>query len=82
MVKLEKSSYRDKNPEVTVFTELASIIYYYLIRWKHLNRINTFNEEIQDSSKPADEFLDSPEAFLEAINKYSHKPLEDHETRF
>ena len=82
MEKLEKSSYRDENPEVTVFTELTSIIYYYLIRWKHLNRINTFNEEILDSSKPAGEFLDSPETLLEAINKYSHKPLEDHETRF
>jgi hypothetical protein len=67
---------------VTVFTELTSIIYYYLLRWKHLNRINTFNEDIQDSSSPAGEFLDSPEILLEAINKYSHKPLEDYESRF
>jgi len=82
MEKLEKSSYRDQEPEVTVFTELTSIIYYYLLRWKHLNRITTFNEDIQDRSKPAGEFLDSPEAFLEAINKYSHKPLEDYEAGF
>ena len=82
MEKLEKSSYTDQEPEVTVFTELTSIIYYYLLRWKHLNRITTFNEDIQGSSKPAGEFLDSPETLLEAINKYSHKPLEDYEARF
>ena len=82
MEKLEKSSYTYQEPEVTVFTELTSIIYYYLLRWKHLNRITTFNEDIKDSSKPAGEFLDSPETLLEAINKYSHKPLEDYEARF
>ena len=81
MAKLEKSSYRDPEPEETVFTELTSIIYYYLIRWKHLNRITTFSEEIQNSSQPAGEFLDSPGTLLETINKYSHKQLEDHEGR-
>jgi nucleoside-diphosphate-sugar epimerase len=80
--KLQNSSYEDPEPEVTVFTELTSIIYYYLLRWKHLNRITTFNEDIQDSSSPAGEFLDSPETLLEDINKYSHKPLEDYEARF
>ncbi|MGI9570495.1 MAG: hypothetical protein ACR2PH_12355 [Desulfobulbia bacterium] len=79
--KLENSSYTDPEPEVTVFTELTSIIYYYLLRWKHLNRITTFSEDIQDSSSPAGEFLESPETLLEDINKYSHKPLEDYETR-
>jgi len=79
--KMEKSSYMDQEHEVTVFTELTSIIYYYLIRWKHLNLITTFNGEIQNSSKPADKFLNSPETILETINKYSHKPLEDHEAR-
>jgi nucleoside-diphosphate-sugar epimerase len=81
MEKLEKSSYRGLEPEVTVFTELTSIIYYYLVRWNHLNRITTFNGGIQNSSKPAGEFLNSPETILETINKYSHKPLEDHEAR-
>jgi hypothetical protein len=47
-----------------------------------LNRITTFNEDIQDSSSPAGEFLDSPETLLQDINKYSHKPLEDYEARF
>ena len=81
MEKLKKSSYRGLEPEVTVFTEMTSIIYYYLVRWNHLNRITTFNGGIQNSSKPADEFLNSPETILETINKYSHKPLEDHEAR-
>jgi hypothetical protein len=76
--KLERSSYRDDGPEVTVFTELTSIIYYYLIRWKHLNRINTFNEELK-GSEPAGEFLDSPETLLETVNEYTHKPLQDYE---
>jgi len=79
IAKLERSSYRDDAPEVTVFTELTSIIYYYLIRWKHLNRIATFNEELTDSSKPAGEFLNSPETLLETVNKYTHKPLKDYE---
>jgi nucleoside-diphosphate-sugar epimerase len=77
--KLERSSYRDNAPEVTVFTELTSIIYYYLIRWKHLNRITTFNEELKGSSKPAGEFLNSPESLLKTVNKYTHKPLKDYE---
>jgi nucleoside-diphosphate-sugar epimerase len=77
--KLEKSSYRDQEPDVTVFTELTSIIYYYLIRWKHLNLITTFHENMKGSSLPAGQFLDSPENLLEDINKYSHQPLEDNE---
>lgn len=77
--KLSRSSYRDSAPEVTVFTELTSIIYYYLLRWKHLNRITTFDEELKGSSKPAGEFLESPETLLTAVNKYTHKPLEDYE---
>ena len=79
MEKLERSSYRDEEPEVTVFTELTSIIYYYLIRWKHLNRITTFHEDSKGPSKPAGEFLDSPENLLETVKKYSHKPLQDYE---
>jgi len=79
MAKLEKSSYRDPEPEETVFTELTSIIYYYLIRWKHLNRITTFDNEIRDSSQPAGEFLESPETLLDTVNQYTHKPLQDHE---
>jgi hypothetical protein len=77
--KLERSSYRDEDPEVTVFTELTSIIYYYLIRWKHLNRITTFKEELKGSSKPVSEFLESPETLLKTVNKYTHKPLKDYE---
>jgi nucleoside-diphosphate-sugar epimerase len=80
--KLEKSSYREKDPDVTVFSELTSIIYYYLTRWKHLNLITTFHEDMKGSSQPASQFLDSPENLLEDINNYSHKPLEDYEARF
>jgi nucleoside-diphosphate-sugar epimerase len=79
MKKLEKSSYRDEEPDVTVFTELTSIIYYYLIRWKHLNRITTFNDEIRDPSQPAAEFLQSPDTLLDSVNQYTHKPLQDYE---
>jgi nucleoside-diphosphate-sugar epimerase len=79
--KLERSSYRDEAPDVSVFTELTSIIYYYLIRWKHLNRIATFTEDLKGSSQPAADFLDSPENLLETVNRYTHKPLEDYEAR-
>jgi nucleoside-diphosphate-sugar epimerase len=78
--KLERSSYRDEAPEVTVFTELTSIIYYYLIRWKHFNLITTFNEDLKGSSQPAGEFLETPGTLLETVNKYTHKPLKDFET--
>ena len=77
--KLERSSYRDESPDVTVFTELTSIIYYYLIRWKHLNRITTFNEDRKGAPGPAGDFVDSPGNLLEAVNTYTHTPLQDHE---
>lgn len=81
--KLEKSSYRDPDPSVTVFTELTSIIYYYLIRWKHLNLITTFHEDVKKGTlNPASEFLEVPESLLEKINKYSHKPLDDFESYY
>ena len=79
--KLEKSSFRDENPDVTVFTELTSIIYYYLIRWKHLNLITTFHGETEKDTSPAGQFLNTPEELMQKVNKYSHKPLEDYETR-
>lgn len=75
--KLEKTSYRDSAPEVTIFTELTSMIYYYLIRWKHLNRITTFNNEYQDSSKLAKEFRNSPEKLLAEIHQRSHQAMEN-----
>ena len=75
--KLEKTSYRDGAPEVTIFTELTSMIYYYLIRWKHLNRITTFNNEFQDSSKLAREFQNSPEKLLVDIHQSSHQAMEN-----
>lgn len=77
--KLERSSYRDNEPEINIFTELTSIIYYYLIRWKHFNLITTFNEDLRGTSQPAGEFLEAPDVLLEAMNKYSHKPLEEYE---
>jgi len=80
--KLAKSSYRDPAPGVTVFTELDSIIFYYLIRWKHLNRITTFHEDIKGTTHPAAEFMDAPGTLLEKMNEYSHKPLEDFEAHF
>ena len=80
--KLAKSSYRDSQPDVTVFTELTSIIYYYLIRWKHLNLITTFHEDIKGTSHPAGQFKEVPERLLESVNEYSHKPLQDFESRF
>jgi len=75
--KLEKTSYRDDAPEVTIFTELTSMIYYYLIRWKHLNRITTFDDEYQDSSKLAKEFQNSPEKLLVDIHQSSHQAMEN-----
>ena len=79
--KLEKTSYRDSAPEQTVFTELTSMIYYYLTRWKHLNRITTFDDEYKDSPKAAKEFLESPQTLLQSMHRSSHQEMEKPEDR-
>jgi nucleoside-diphosphate-sugar epimerase len=76
--KLQNSSYRDeRRRDVTVYTELAGMIEYYLTRWQHLNRISTFTEEFKDSSDPAEEFLNSPQTLLEKTHRKSSLPIDE-----
>ena len=80
--KLARSSYRIQTDDVTVFTELPGMIEYYLTRWKHLNRISTFEKEFQDPSKPAGEFLNSPQTLLDSMHHKCHGLLEELEDSF
>ncbi len=75
--KLEESSYVDPMPGVTVFTEIPSLIEYYLTRWGHLNLIPRFNKEIFDPQKRAEEFLRTPQTLLESMKQNGVKPFTD-----
>lgn len=63
--KLQRSSYREKRPEITVYSELDAMINYYLTRWQHLNKISTVVEKFRDSSDRAEEFIVSPMTLLD-----------------
>jgi GlcNAc-P-P-Und epimerase len=77
--KLKKSSYGDPDPEHTVFTELPSIIDYYITRWEHLNLISSYNTCFFDPLKQADKFCDDPQHLLKAIHSAQINPLADFE---
>ena len=63
--KLEDSSYKDPDPGATVFTELPSMIEYYLTRWKDLNLLSIPGEKLKSRQKEALEFECSPATLLE-----------------
>ena len=67
--KLEKSSFRDPEPETTIFTQLPCLIQYYLTRWEQLNLIMPYNKEFFDPKKKGDLFLNSPRSLLESVSK-------------
>ncbi|OGR07280.1 MAG: epimerase [Deltaproteobacteria bacterium RIFOXYD12_FULL_50_9] len=66
--KLAQSSFTDPKPQTTIFTELPDLIEYYLTRWEQLNLIR-FNPDFFDPRKRAEEFLNSPQALLDAIHQ-------------
>lgn len=66
---LQNSSFIDPDPEATIFTELPTLIQYYLTRWEQLNLIMPYNKEFFDPKKKGEEFLRSPVSLLEAVNK-------------
>lgn len=76
--KLENSSFIDPDPEATIFTELPTLIQYYLTRWEQLNLIMPYNKEFFDPKKKGDDFLHSPARLLESVSKenvaLSHNP--------
>jgi len=86
--KLKNSSFVDPNPQATVFTELPSLIEYYLARWEHLNLFSSFSSK--DSSSPhtrrktadsddqlAEMFMNSPQEMLDTIQKEGITPMKE-----
>ena len=67
--KLENSSFIDPDPEATIFTELPTLIQYYLTRWEQFHLIMPYNKEFFDPKKRGDDFLHSPARLLESVSK-------------
>ncbi|MDH3349317.1 MAG: NAD(P)-dependent oxidoreductase, partial [Desulfobulbaceae bacterium] len=66
--RLEESSFIDPFPGETVFTALPELIQYYLTRWEHLNLVSQYNKEFFDPNMRAEQFLDSPQEFVDSIH--------------
>jgi nucleoside-diphosphate-sugar epimerase len=88
--KLNKSSFVDPNPDATIFTELPSLIEYYIARWDHLNILSSFSSKefgsqsqvgttqtLSPEKIAADEFIHSPKKLLDATHKDGISPLEE-----
>lgn len=86
--KLKNSSFIDPNPQATIFTELPSLIKYYLARWEHLNLFSSFSSKnfsisypeqkmIDPAKELAEVFMYSPRKLLDSIHKDGIAPLEE-----
>lgn len=75
--KLANSSYGIPQPEVNIFTELPSLIEYYLTRWEHLNLISSFNESFYHPQTLSEEFASNPQGLVELIHDKKIDPLHD-----
>lgn len=77
--KLINSSYGNPDPELTVFTELPSIIEYYITRWENLNLFSKYNPDLFDPQHQADQFAFDPEKLLDDIHGNQIDPFADFE---
>ena len=86
--KLKNSSFVDPNPEATVFTELPSLIKYYISRWEHLNLFSSFSskkfssthesrKKIDRSEQLAEIFMNTPHELLDAIQEEGITPMKE-----
>lgn len=86
--KLKDSSFVDPDPDATVFTELPSLIEYYIARWEHLNLFSSFSSKkfgsvhgVKTEPGPAEQvaetFIESPRKLLETMHEDGIKPLKE-----
>lgn len=75
--KLARSSYGLPEQEKTVFSELPSMIEYYLTRWEHLNLISSFNESFYHPGMLGADFSTAPDKLLEAAHNHKLKEIEN-----
>jgi hypothetical protein len=66
--KLRQTSYGIPDREQTIFTELPSIIDYYITRWGHLNLISSYNVCSYDPLKQTELFSKDPNNLLQQIH--------------
>jgi nucleoside-diphosphate-sugar epimerase len=86
--KLKNSGFVDPNPQATIFTELPSLIEYYISRWEHLNLFSSFSRKnynlthsVNKTASPAEEvaeiFKNSPAKLLDSIHDKGIGPLKE-----
>ena len=76
--KLQQSSFVSPNSAATVFTELPSLIDYYLSRWEHLNLFTTYeNKDFVCPHNKSEAFLNSPKDLLMNTHKDGIAPLSE-----
>ena len=69
--KLRRSSYGDRDRDVSVYTMLPEMIGYYLTRWEQLNLVPFYNRVHFDPGNRSAVFMNDPERLLEDIRKKS-----------
>lgn len=77
--KLRQSSYGIRSPEKTVFTQLPSILDYYLTRWEHLNLVSAYRVCFIDPLRQTEGFARDPQHLVDAIHSGRIDPLADFE---
>ncbi len=76
--KLQQSSFVSPNPDATIFSELPSLIDYYLSRWEHLNILaSSVNKDFVCPNNKSEEFLNSPKQLLDKTHKEGITPLSE-----
>jgi len=86
--KLKGSSFVDPRPQATIFTELPSLIEYYIARWEHLNLFSSFSRKDFNAAHsttiktgPAEElakiFSESPRQLLDVTHNDGIAPLKE-----
>ena len=74
--KLKNSSFVDPNPQATVFTELPSLIKYYIERWEHLNLFSSFSSKNFRSTHGSTKMPDQTEQLAETFTNSPTKLLD------
>lgn len=77
--RLITSSYGNPDQEKTVFTELPSLIEYYITRWENMNLISSFKPAYHDPENQFDQFANDPGNLLNAIQSERIDPFADFE---
>lgn len=74
---LKDSSYKDPSPKVTIFTELPTMIEYYITRWKHLNLLSIPGNEQKSHQNRILEFQHSPTTLLDYLHNHNFSISQD-----